>query len=81
MPEDGKRHLAAEEAAKTEVADTGATHDEEPEELANGALQPVRRRGSPWRRLSFITFILLLLWLAWAIHKHNSRPKIIYADR
>lgn len=72
MSEDEKRNLAArEEAAKTGA---DATHDEEP------AVDPVQRRSSPWRRLSMIT-IILLLWLAWAVHKHNSRPKIIYADR
>ena len=78
MPEDGKRRVAPEEVTKTEVSDASATHDEEPTE---DTVQLVQRRGSPWRRLSIITFILLLLWLAWAIHKHNSRPKVIYADR
>lgn len=67
-------------AAKEEVTrrDANTTHDEEP---AEDSVQLVQQRSSPWRRLSFITLILLLMWLAWAVHKHNSRPKIIYADR
>ncbi|KAH9930079.1 uncharacterized protein B0H18DRAFT_995140 [Fomitopsis serialis] len=81
MSEEEKRNLVTKEDkdAESDTSDAESVEDDEPTE---DDVKPLpTQRSSPWRRLALITFLLLSLWLVWAVRKHANRPKIIYAER